>query len=878
VDSVFRLILTTAGSASVVNALGTVQGALGGLTSIATSVISSMAGVKASLNLGAELEGLSRRSGQSVADLVVLQRAFENASMSPDRLALMIDKFHKSLDTAITKPHIASLSSVRNQLMGLEEDGYAAGDAFSRLGLSAQALMGLPFREQIEALARAFERIPTAEERSGLAMKLFGRAGGEMLQLIGKPELLVRSQEEAGRLADRLQDDASRFEDIGHRLTIVKLRMQEMWVVAAEQLLPALQSTATWLSKLNLAPAGAMLAGIPAIALAAGGLYSVRKLDDIIATSTLKMRAGMMQEVGFGLSNVTGALAKVLPIGLAAIVAIEVAKGIYGGWVESRNQILAAANAGFDQLGKLQARVAGIRTEGDKTGVIPDLEKYRAQTAAKLTEEQKRWFPSQGAISSYVEQLREVDGLMRLLSSARADAIAMTNQQSDEEKALATWRESAEAKRLREIIAVDTIARRDAEEALASQKAALAVADRNAATYAHIRSIRQLSGKPEGAPAASEEEKELRNAAQRAEILKDIATLEQKVARIRTDAAKNSLEEELARLAWENARIEGDFARTDAEKWNERKANLGAQISAQQRYLDTMREARKSASTEESRASYDSSIRSGIGTLGGLQQQQAQLGPDPNSWIQQMQAGLAQLRADWGTTAQGIASTITGTIGSAVNSISSGISGWILRTTSWRQALANAGSTILTTLVQSIVQLGVRWVASQIMMAVAGKTIAAASAATLIPIAMAQSLIWAAPATLATIASFGGAAAQAPFSIAGAMAMTQAMAAIPGFAEGGYTGDEGGVVHRREFVFSAPAVESIGLGNLRALHAAARGPAPVAGGSAGARQSEPQHLSLAILDTTTAVEDFLNSSKGRKMFYDRARRVVKDLS
>ena len=114
----------------------------------------------------------------------------------------------------------------------------------------------------------------------------------------------------------------------------------------------------------------------------------------------------------------------------------------------------------------------------------------------------------------------------------------------------------------------------------------------------------------------------------------------------------------------------------------------------------------------------------------------------------------------------------------------------------------------------------------------ASKTTAAAETAAMIPIAMAQSAIWAGPATLATIASFGGAALAAPLEILAALGESQALA-LAGFASGGFTGGtEGnvaGIVHGGEFVWSAPAVRNIGVGNLERAHQAA-----VTGGGGGA--------------------------------------------
>lgn len=179
------------------------------------------------------------------------------------------------------------------------------------------------------------------------------------------------------------------------------------------------------------------------------------------------------------------------------------------------------------------------------------------------------------------------------------------------------------------------------------------------------------------------------------------------------------------------------------------------------------------------------------------------------------------IQDQWGTWATQMAKTFEDVFNTAITTISNGITGLIMGTMTWGQALLNIGTTILTSVVQAIVQMGIRWIATQIMIAVAGKSILASSIATAVPLAAAQSAVWATPATLATIASYGAAAAAAPGFIEIAKAITLA-SALTGFAEGGYTGAGGkyepaGIVHRGEFVMPAESVQRIGLTNLEAI-------------------------------------------------------------
>ena len=267
--------------------------------------------------------------------------------------------------------------------------------------------------------------------------------------------------------------------------------------------------------------------------------------------------------------------------------------------------------------------------------------------------------------------------------------------------------------------------------------------------------------------------------------------------------------------------IERDWNATDNQKWEEKKALLESNIAALQRYID---EQNAIANDPRQPGAVQDKARNAAGragsTMAGAEGQLGALGPDPTSFTQNFSKDLTALQNQWGTLQQNMASGLTGVIGSAMTSVSSNIDKLIMGTETWRKALGNIVATIEGSVVSTFVQMGVKWVATQIMMAVEGKAIAAASAAAMIPIATAESAIWAAPATLATIASWGGAAAGAPMEILAAMAGTQALA---GFSQGGYTGEDGGIVHPKEYVFSAPAVQNIGVANLESAHQMAKG-------------------------------------------------------
>lgn len=171
-------------------------------------------------------------------------------------------------------------------------------------------------------------------------------------------------------------------------------------------------------------------------------------------------------------------------------------------------------------------------------------------------------------------------------------------------------------------------------------------------------------------------------------------------------------------------------------------------------------------------------------------------------WTQTM----LDIQNQWGSWSAQIAGALATTFNTAIGSISSNLTSVIMQTKSWGQALANIGNTILTTVIQSIIEMGVRWVLTRATVGIANILWSQKEAVAAAPKAMLES-----------ISSYGVAA------LLGGAAFAGIMAAVGGFAQGGYTGNIGtstpaGIVHGQEFVMSAPATAAIGVGTLEAMN------------------------------------------------------------
>jgi hypothetical protein len=204
---------------------------------------------------------------------------------------------------------------------------------------------------------------------------------------------------------------------------------------------------------------------------------------------------------------------------------------------------------------------------------------------------------------------------------------------------------------------------------------------------------------------------------------------------------------------------------------------------------------------------------------------------------------------DWvtglGSAGQQVASALQSSLGATVGGISDGIYGWITGTESFGQAALQLGGTILKTLLDTIIQMGVQWLLTHTIMktgmiegGVLDATLRTTRIAGAVTEGTATTAALAPAAATASISSFGLAA------VLGIAALVAVMAAFGGFASGGYTGDGptnqvAGVVHGQEGVLNAPAMRRLGRGFLDAVNAGspvsvAASAAPALAGSMGA--------------------------------------------
>jgi TP901 family phage tail tape measure protein len=135
----------------------------------ALSVAGLMAAGKAALDTADDLSKLSQKTGISVESLSLLKPIAEQSGISLEGLAKGMQK----LATAMVEAAGGSKEQI---------------ETFSRLGVSVKDAAGQirPTEAVLLDLADAFAALPDGAEKSALAVKIFGKAGVELIPFLNQ--------------------------------------------------------------------------------------------------------------------------------------------------------------------------------------------------------------------------------------------------------------------------------------------------------------------------------------------------------------------------------------------------------------------------------------------------------------------------------------------------------------------------------------------------------------------------------------------------------------------------------------------------------------------------------------------------------------------
>lgn len=735
---------------AVLAGLKSVTAGISGLGAGATAAALAITGFGRAMNEGGRLADLADRTGETVRELVALERAFSTAGLGAGALP-------------------AAFSRVQLALSGVNEEGGRTDQALRRLGLSASQLLPLSGGERFRALADAFGRVGDAATRTGLAVQIFGRSGAEMLQVFASPEGLSAAEEETRALGEAMERNARAFDRVGDALSIWKVRLLEVQTTLAERILPMLELAAKLIKSVNpslLAGAGVALAGALTLGLASkvGGAL----MTGVAAFATNPAASAAMTKVGGGLFNL---LTKAAPAAMAVAIAAVVGQALLSVWSTWQNRMIDSAIAGGE-------------------GTLRNIKQLEGASSPEQLEQ------------LIAEQRREI-------SNRRADVKQRTDSYGPFSRAV---------------------------DFAGTEGLALEVAQRNLkSAEAQLRFL-QSTG-----PAIVAQ-----NAAKRA--------AEEEVVRTRLELVVATDEAATAEMAWQEAQKLGNNPEA-IEQYN---TALQRRIESQRALVTLLESNAPAIPTIDSLVGADpetarKTLEDALAARQEIAKAKAELDVLTGTPIKlppvevfgrfslgdAFAAGIDDFSRTIGRTFDQVSDFISGTLGAAVQGITDGLYGWITATQSFGEAMRNLGGTVLRSLLQTIVQMGVQWTVTHGIAKVGmialdalqsfllGKKVVevnAAEAATM-PAKVAG-------AAAASISSYGIAAA------VGIAALIAALAIFGGgFAEGGYTGagskyEVKGMVHAGEYVMPAEVVRRLGRSTLEGIHRSAMSPASARGGAA----------------------------------------------
>jgi len=190
------------------------------------------------LNMAGQLKDLSLRTGETVGELAVLQRAFVNTGLSGDEAGQVINRMQRFLINA-------------------NEAGSEQEKILSQLGLTYEELKQQTPSEQLQTLAQRLSQVENPAEKAKIAMDILGRGGGALLPLLAAMgDELTNAREQLGGYPDALDKAGNAMAEIEDNFNAIKNKAVEFATGLMVDLAPALEEITGDIARLDAAGLG----------------------------------------------------------------------------------------------------------------------------------------------------------------------------------------------------------------------------------------------------------------------------------------------------------------------------------------------------------------------------------------------------------------------------------------------------------------------------------------------------------------------------------------------------------------------------------------------------------------------------------------------
>lgn len=254
---------------------------LTGLLGISFAAFKSAEGIAGSLKdvfaMGKELHHTAATTGQTIADIMTMEKAFTMVGNSAESVTENVAKMEEALG-------------------GVSESGSATGDIFRKLNLSVKDLKAAPAIEAMEAITEAINRLPNAAEKLKATRDIFGRGGMDMMAMT--PQAFAEAREQMGSYAAMMQRNAGLFTKITNDLGALSGKVRKFFAGVADQIGPALLPLLDRLKTIDLMASGEKI-GASLRGILDGMNTAVGVVVDAFQSGRIGELAGLSLRVGF---------------------------------------------------------------------------------------------------------------------------------------------------------------------------------------------------------------------------------------------------------------------------------------------------------------------------------------------------------------------------------------------------------------------------------------------------------------------------------------------------------------------------------------------------------------------------------------------------
>jgi hypothetical protein len=393
------------------------------------------------IDLGGRLVDLKERTGVAADQLLVLERAFNNAGLGADSLGPLLNKMQKAIVDA--------------------GDGTStAADAFVKLGIPLSQLKNLTPDEQFKLLGKAIADIDDPAQRAAVSMEVFGKSGGALNQLFANLDGEIQTASaQLGILPGIMAKLSEKFDNVGDNIAAIQNKFTEFAAGILSRVMPALEAVTTSLSRIDAASIGQSLAdafvgagqamkgfdtALKAINAGQIGL-AFQSVWASVVLQTKETANEIYKNLSAAVSTSVDFFTKILGPDSAAFMLLErgfqilsakIKEQISGALFESLSG-MGPAFAGLAENAKYSMEYASRAVEQYTTGLGANIELVKEQlveAGAALPDTFKEKYAEAKPLLNVAEDLKRVDELTKQVEASTQGVVAQESEAEKEAK------------------------------------------------------------------------------------------------------------------------------------------------------------------------------------------------------------------------------------------------------------------------------------------------------------------------------------------------------------------------------------------------------------------------------------------------------------